>query len=248
MVDFFERKFSLRYFEMNKKGLASPTTILTLLEETAAEHCYEIDYSLYDLEKKNIGWVLVSGSIEMIRYPKYKEKIKIKTWLSNYSLVKGYRENLILDEKDTIIGKARGLWVFYDIGKRRPVPILEEIKLKWGYNESTSTQLNIDEKIRPIINSEPKAEFKVYKLDIDGNNHVNNIRYLHWLIESLPEELLDNYFLKSINGRFISEAKYGEQLSVYLEKGNSENDFFHTIKSNFQEKICATAHTVWEKY
>jgi acyl-CoA thioesterase FadM len=74
MENYLDKTYELRYFEMNKFGLASPTTILTLLEETAAEHCYNIGYSLYTLEKQNIGWVLVSGAIDMMRYPKYKEK------------------------------------------------------------------------------------------------------------------------------------------------------------------------------
>jgi len=47
---------------MNKFGEASPTTILALLEETAADHCYSINHSLYDLMLQNIGWVLVSCS------------------------------------------------------------------------------------------------------------------------------------------------------------------------------------------
>jgi acyl-CoA thioesterase FadM len=88
MESVFGKEFELRYFEMNKHGIASPTTILTLLEETAADHCYDIGYSLYDLENQNIGWVLIAGRIDMARYPKYKEKIKIQTWLSKFSLVK----------------------------------------------------------------------------------------------------------------------------------------------------------------
>ena len=107
MEKYFEKQFELRYFEMNNFGEAASTTILTLLEETAAEHCYSINHSLYDLEKQNIGWVLVSGIMTMNRYPIYKEKIIIRTWLSSYSMIKGIRENIIYDEKRNIIGKAK---------------------------------------------------------------------------------------------------------------------------------------------
>jgi hypothetical protein len=72
MHNYYEKQFELRYFEMNKFGEASPTAILTLLEETAADHCYSINHSLYDLENQNVGWVLLSGVIEMDRYPLYK--------------------------------------------------------------------------------------------------------------------------------------------------------------------------------
>ncbi|MCL2374863.1 MAG: hypothetical protein FWC65_06440, partial [Treponema sp.] len=64
MENCFDRNFELKYFDMNRYGEASPVTMLKLLEETAAEHCHSIDYCLYNLERQNIGWVLVSGTID----------------------------------------------------------------------------------------------------------------------------------------------------------------------------------------
>jgi len=43
----FEKQFDLRYFEMDQYGWASPTTILTLLEEAAADHCLSMKHSLF---------------------------------------------------------------------------------------------------------------------------------------------------------------------------------------------------------
>lgn len=246
-MSYFEKQYELRYFEMNKFGDATATAISTLLEETAAEHCLEIGYSLYDLKRKNIGWVLISGAIEMDRYPRYKEKITIRTWLSGYSLVKGYRENIILDETGNILGKARGMWVFYDIKKRRPIAIPEDIKKKWPAISEKSSEMDLDKKLINPNSKVPLVEFNVYNLDIDGNNHVNNIKYLHWLIESLPRHLMDNYFLKSLNCRFLSEVYYGDTIRVFIEEGDVPNTFFHSVNSKQGEKICANAVTVWEK-
>jgi len=246
MDNYFEKNFKLRYFEMNKYGEASPTTILTLLEETAAEHCYHIGNCLYSLEKQNIGWVLLSGVIDMERYPKYKENITIRTWLSKYSLFKGYRENLIIDESGNIIGRAKGIWAFYDIEKRKPSPVFEEIKSKWGLNPEISKEINL-EKIKTETAGEPKEEFNVYKADIDSNKHVNNIKYFHWLVESLPEEILDNYYLKIINARFFSEANIGEKIQVYSTNDQDENEYLITMKSNIDNKLLAAAHTIWKE-
>lgn len=49
MENYFDKEFELRYFEMNKLGEASPITMLTLLQETAAEHCYSAGHSLLSL-------------------------------------------------------------------------------------------------------------------------------------------------------------------------------------------------------
>jgi len=246
MESSFNKNFELRYYDMDKYGDASPTTILTLLEETAAEHCHDIDYCLYSLEKQNIGWVLLSGAIDMVRYPKYKEKISIKTWISNYSLVRGRRENIIYDENGIEIGKAQGLWVFYDIENKKPIPIFNEIKTRWGFNSQVSQEAELD-KIKVIENENHEFEYNVCKSDVDNNKHVNNIRYFHWLIESLPDELLENYSLKRINGKFFSGASLGEKIKVYNKDDMENKIFLHTMRSNNNNKLLAAAHTTWER-
>lgn len=245
--NFFDKEFELRYFEVNKLGIASPTTILTLLEETAAEHCYSIDHSLFQLEKENIGWVLVSGIMEMERYPNYKEKITIRTWLSEYTNIRGVRENIIYDEDNNIIGRAKGIWVFFDIERRRPAKIFDEIKEKWSFCSEESLSYNVSEKIPLVDMPDYELEFKVNRYDTDMNKHVNNIQYLQWVLESVPEDIINNYYLHSIDGRFISEAHYGQTI-LSLTKNDMENEsFIHTIKIEGSEKVCATAKTIWKK-
>ena len=246
MDTFFDQSYNLRYFEMNKHGMASPTTILTLLEETAAEHCHNIGYNLYNLENQNIGWVLISGIIDMIRYPKYKENITIRTWLSKYSLVKGYRENIIFDGEGNEIGKAKGIWVFYDIQKRKPVPIFDDIKSGWGFKQETSIELDL-ELIKKTDDGSFTTEFDVFRSDVDSNKHVNNIRYFHFLLETLPEEILDKYFLKTINAKFFSEAKLGEKIKVYINDNMGTNKYLHTMKSCSNDNILVKGYSQWEK-
>ena len=245
LSNYYEHNYNLRYFEMNNNGVASPITILTLLEETAAEHCRSIGYDLYSLEKQNIGWILISGVIEMIRYPRYKENITIRTWMSKISLVRGYRENYIFDGEKNIIGKARGIWVFYDIQKRRPVPIFEDIKESWGGRHEISAEENYDI-LDKIYDSSLEIDFNIYRSDVDNYKHLNNIRYFDFLLESLPEKIADNYSLKTINAKFIAEAIYGERIQVCITGDLGNSEFMHTIKSHTDGKILAKAHTQWE--
>lgn len=245
---YFDKEFELRYFEMNKLGFATPTIILALLEETASDHCYAINYSLFDLLKRNVGWVLVSGIIRMNRYPNYKEKITIRTWLSSYSAIKGYRENIIFDENQNIIGTAKGLWVFFDIEKRRPLAIFDDIKEKWSVNNQESITHNIKKKIAALDTATYVKQFTVNRFNTDTNKHVNNISYLQWLMESIPDDIIDNYFLREIDGRFIAEAQYGDDILSLTNNNDTCNSFLHTIKIEGSNKVCATAKTNWKKY
>ncbi|OYU94960.1 MAG: acyl-ACP thioesterase [Bacteroidetes bacterium B1(2017)] len=247
LENYYDSEFELRFFEMDKWGEASATTILTLLEETAANHCLSIDHSLYYLIEKQVGWVLRAGAMEMYRYPRYKEKITIRTWLSSYSAIRGIRENIIYDEQQNIIGRAKGLWVFFDVAKRRPTQIFDAIMQRWMFCSKVCLDTDINTKIEPLHAATYCREFEVKRYDIDMNQHVNNIRYLQWVIESLPNDIFEHYSLESIDGRFVAEAHFGDTLISFTEENGRPDAFIHTVKVKGTDKVCATATTTWKK-
>ena len=73
------------------------------------------------------------------------------------------------------------------------------------------------------------------------------MKYLQWLIESILDEIIDNYFLHIIDGRFTAEALYGYIIKSFTEPDNCNNAFIHTIKDLDSKKVCAIAKTVWKK-
>ncbi|RXJ99469.1 acyl-ACP thioesterase [Arcobacter sp. CECT 8986] len=247
MNNYFDKEFELRFFEMNRLGEASPITVLMLLQETAAEHCDYAGHNLLSLMSENLGWVLLSGVMQMYRYPLYKEKIIIRTWISKYYAVRGVRENIIYDKDYNIIGRARGLWLFYDIKRRRPRKIEPDFLEIWSSYKQISLNKSLTNKIEPLNSFEYQKEFKVNKYDTDTNKHVNNLRYLQWLLESLPDDIQNNYYLYFIDGHFISEAQYGDVILSSTKKDSVDNSFIHTIKIKDTNKVCATGKTVWKK-
>jgi medium-chain acyl-[acyl-carrier-protein] hydrolase len=243
----FEKEFDLRYFEMDKYGCASPTTIITLLQEAAADHCFSINHGLYDLYNQNIGWILLSGFLQMERYPLYKEKIIVRTWLSNYTTIKGQRENIIYDGQRRVIGRAKGLWLFFDIERRRPIRIFDDIMEKWNCFEEESVSCDINKKIEAVVSAAYKKSFSVCRYDLDSNRHVNNLKYIQWLLEIIPDEIMDNYNLHSIEGRYIKEAQYGHSVESLATRENEPHKFIHTIRDVEDNNICANGRTVWRK-
>ena len=243
----FDKQFEMRYFEMNNFGEATPITMVTLLEEAASEHCDAINHNLFQLSQQNIGWVLISGFMRMNRYPVYKEKITIRTWISGYTSTRGYRENIILDEKHNIIGRAKGLWLFYDVMKRKPKKIFETIQDKWPCFPAQSMGYDIDKKIAPITTGKYENRFKVHKYDIDAYNHVNNLRYLQWVLETIPTDIEKSHFLHSIEARFINEAHYAHEVASLTEHDELTNLFSHTIKDITENYTCSIGNSSWKK-
>ncbi len=243
----FEKQFNLRYFEMNKWGEASPLTMATLLEETASDHCNEIGYGLFDLYAQNIGWLLISGFMQIDRYPVFKEVITIRTWLSAFTATRGYRENIILDSDNNMIGKARGLWVFFDTKKRRPLRIFGDILNRWPANGECCATYDIEAPLVHPPTIQCSKKFNIYQYDLDANNHVNNLRYLQWALETVPDVYFEEKQLSALDARFMKEAYYGQSIeSVTLAE--SVNDcFHHRIQNATTGGLCAAANTVWRE-
>lgn len=72
-------------------------------------------------------------------------------------------------------------------------------------------------------------------------------QYLQWVNETIPDEIIDNYYLHSIDGRFIAEAHYGQTVVSLTKEATVDNSFMHTVKVEGTDKVCATAKTVWKR-
>ncbi len=243
----FESEFITDFYDLSQYEEATPMAMLRLLQETAGNHHLPVGENIIDLYRKNLGWVLLSGKMQFDRYPKYKEKITIRTWLSQYKSIRGVRENYILDEENNIIGRAKGLWLFFDIKNRRPLSIPEKFKTGWGLNPQVSIDFDPAKKLPVLNDGEFMDIIKVKKFDIDANKHVNNIRYFQWLIEVIPNKVMKENILHEIEGRFLNEANYGDQLLIYTKIIKKNQEFSHTVFDLSTNKACVTAHTVWKK-
>lgn len=241
----FEKQFNLRYFEMNKWGEASPLTIAALIQEAASDHCDLIDHGLFNLYAQNIGWVLLSSFIKMERYPVFKEKIFIHTWISSFTSTRCYRESLIYDGDRNIIGRSRALWVFFDTVKKRPVRIFNAILEGWTPNNTASDYYNIDDKLTSIDEISCRKNFEIYQYDLDANNHVNNLRYLQWALETVPEQCFEEKQLAILNARFLKEAYYGQSVESLTSLQGDQNCFHHSIRNATNGDLCAAANTQW---
>jgi hypothetical protein len=65
-------------------------------------------------------------------------------------------------------------------------------------------------------------------------------------MEAVPQEITDDYFLHQIDGRFIAEAQYGDSIISLIERGTIPHSFGHTVMTKSNNRVCATANTVWK--
>lgn len=171
--------------------------LLEILGTVSTKHTNSVGIDPYYLSSRGFAWILYQWKIEMIETKLYARPIKIETFEIDKRGMYFIRYFGIYDETERIIGRGFSKWVIIDLKKRRIAKIPSEIldafyiegekKLKnmeWIMDLSDETLKN--KTLRE--NGCRECRFPLRYYDIDPNQHVNNVKYLEWAIESLHEE------------------------------------------------------------
>lgn len=244
----YRKAFQIPYFDTDKYSRATPITILKYLGETSGAHTDSIGFTVDKLKDLNYGWMLNRWKVQIFRYPKVYENIIIETWTSSVDKFYATREFIIYDEESMEIGRASTIWIFLNMEKKRPTRIPVE------FIEAINP---IEEKIfedyynfKKEIHIEKYIDFYVRRSDIDYNNHVNNTKYLSWMLESIPEYVYQNYILDEFEILYKKETVYGNTvLSGSGEIDNSDGIYycFHNILDKDTKESHSMGVTKWKK-
>ena len=80
-------------------------------------------------------------------------------------------------------------------------------------------------------------EQKVYSQDIDFSNHVNNVAYIRFIMNSLSNDYIDSINITDVEIHYLAESKEGQILRIY--KKDIDNEMLFLIKENDREVIRA---------
>lgn len=241
----FTEKITVPYYDTNIKRYASPEKLLAYMGEVATLHSNEIGLTIDDLRENNYGWMLNRWKVKINDYPSARDIIKIKTWPSDFRKFYANREFKILDNQNRELVKASSVWIFLDMIKKRPIRVTDQI-IK-AYDMEGDILFNELYDFNIPFETDRSMDFSVRKSDIDYNNHVNNVEYFRWMLESLPAYIDEEYELKEFEILYKKEVGLGSLInSSNCEKlGNEEIIFLHKIEE--EGEIKALGRTIWEK-
>ena len=77
-------------------------------------------------------------------------------------------------------------------------------------------------------NAEKTFSFTVRRRDIDINNHMNNLYYLDYALEALPEEVYSKFF-NNVEIMYKYSAKLGETINCFYKE--EEDGYYVMMKS-----------------
>ena len=233
----YSTTFQIGSFDTDLNGNAKITSICNYLQEIAGKHVDLINQGIDDLKSNNLAWVLSRLILKIDRLPKWKEEIEIETWSTGTDGLFGNREFRIVDSTGKTLAIAGSSWLVINITNKRPVrphKIVEKMPIN---PESPLFDYPLP-KITINNDFDTEEEIHVQYSDIDINQHVNNVKFVEWVIDSCPIEFLTQKQIRELEINFMHEAKLNETLSISKSTGNSGKHHFLIRNKESKTENC----------
>ena len=225
----YSKKVTLKYSDIGIANKLNLKSLIKYLQDAAGEHSDLAGYGISNIEKTHLAWLVLNWKVKMISHPHYNEEITIKTWARSLEKVYSYRDFEILDSNNNLVAIASSKWLLVDSDTKKITHITEDIVNSYGLNNKAVFNVSLDEKTKVPENNSLNFTYKVQRRDIDTNHHVNNLFYIDFALETIPENIYLSNEFNNIEIFYKKEIKYGEIINCYYSF--EDNKHIVTIKS-----------------
>lgn len=186
----------------------------------------------------NASWVLTRFAFEIYRMPHEHEQLCITTWVSDISRLMTTRNFEVFDSSGHRIAAAVSNWALINITTRRTLDLL-------ALGLSDSMVQPFDSPIEPPQRlSSPEAthilQHTVTYSDLDFNCHANSMKYLQWVVDTLPFEVIESKNFRRIDLNFIQESRFGQLLQIKTSLPTPTQHLYE-IQNQEAKPICRIA-------
>lgn len=228
----------VRSEDVNKNNDLTLRGLFKYLLNAASTHSDMVGYGLDDIEITHVAWIIMNWKVEVYRYPKVAEAIHIRTWTRDISKLYTFRDFEVIDNTGTRIAIGTSKWIMVHSKTREILKIPQEVVEAFG---PVNTMIFPDEIVKL---QEPKEEFlnqfnyTVLRRDLDANNHVNNLNFLDFALETLPADVYENIKFKNINIMYKRQLFLGDKINCFYSKTENGKHVV-VIKSADMKKLHA---------
>lgn len=215
----FKQNFAIRSYEIGADRTASIESLMNHLQETALNHvrnsglmgdgCFG---ATLEMNKRDLIWVVTRMQVLVDRYPSWGDNVEIVTWVAA-SGKNGMRRDWLIRDGRTgeTLSRATSNWVTMNKQTRKLSKLPEEVRMELEpyfmendpvLEEDSRRLMKLDDSSAPYIQKGLSPRWK----DLDMNQHVNNVKYVGWLLESVPPSFLDARELRSMTLEYRKEC------------------------------------------
>jgi len=207
----FSTCLTVRYQDTDAGLRMSPLALLGAMQEAAVLHAEAVGQGVAWHAARQRVWMVVQTWARVLRLPTWRSEVRVTTWATEMGRLLSKREFLVEDSAGELV-RASTLWAFLDTAARQVTRVPPEVAAAYPLVEERLLGRSL-----PRPRACPRADREEARCarprDIDSNGHVNNLRHLEWMLDTLPD-LPPEASLLELNIRYQREILPGARLRV----------------------------------
>lgn len=245
----FERKYPINIFNTDLTGRLSAGSLFSFFEDIAGRHANVLGWGRDSLLSGGNFWALSRMMVKIDRLPAALEEITLRTWPRGTDSIYALRDFEMYDEHGMVVAASTSSWIIVDYNSRkvqRPDKTLSLLNVEFPVKKAVGTNAG---KIHLLpSDGQTVTSMRVKTEDIDVNMHVNNARYVTWVMNSYPSEHLISYTPAMIEVNYISEGHIDETVNIITSKSSDlPASFIHSVtRQNDNSELCRI-RIIWKE-
>ena len=233
----YKKDYKVEINQVDFKGKIKLSSLFTYFQDVAGLHAENLGMGRKVLyEQHGVIWVLVRIRVDIIKYPKWKDIITVETWPQEPSRMGFDRDFLVKDNEGNIMAKAVSTWVVIDVESRK---LMKTKSVYTGYPPIIEKRA-IDCKLGSL-NSKGQLEMSYKRTvrysDIDINGHLNNVKYLDFIMDSFSLEEHRSLNVKSIEISYSNESLPGDTITIYKDTSRIHSNIIYMEGINQKDNL-----------
>lgn len=230
--------WTVRSYECAPDGMVTIANICNYLQEAASINAEHLGFSKsnFDDDNLNVTWVMTRMRVKITRRAKWNEEVKVFTFPRPARRIVAWRDFILSDAEGNEIGRASTEWMMINMTTRRPVAIPEFVTERANTVREPVFAEPLGFKVLPetflTTPTVPTYSITAAPSDIDLNGHVNNVRYITWLLDALGRQPETVDFEIAFKGEVMSGT------SVSVETVQADGSVYQRIRSSVDHVLA----------
>jgi len=234
----FTYNYRIKYSDIGTDNKITLKAFVDILQEAAISHSDQAGYGVNDIHNTHLAWLLLNWKVEIKKYPILNDNITVKTWPRIFDKLYSYRDFEVYDENNTLIAVASSKWFAIDTENKKIRKLTPQITEAYGGTiEKQVFEPAFDEKFQVPEEQKLNFNYTIQRRDLDTNNHVNNLHYIDFALETLEEDIFNNNCFTNLEIVYKKEIKLKETINCYYSF--KDNKHIVTIKNKDNSIIHA---------
>jgi medium-chain acyl-[acyl-carrier-protein] hydrolase len=232
----WQDQYDIKVYEADALGRASMITIADYVQNSAARHYTFLDQERGPFLPPNFIWAMSRMEMQVLSIPKWQDEVTLETWSRGVDRISAIREFRLMDKTGEAVVLGTTLWVVID-GSRR-LHRLNGLSPKWPSLPDRTFINKTPDKVQELTRASLSAAFRTVYSDLDLNRHVNNVKYLQWMLDSYPQPFLERREVKRVELNFLDSASAGDEITVGTEQLSDSLYLNNVIRMRDGREVC----------